>query len=102
MSTNPLMSRHEILSLYKQLLQQARIFPSITRRNVIEGIKLDFRDNKNLTDYNTLRIELARALDGLDQLKQYNRVHNQGVNLSIDLSKTQPLGPGRFDSRNTK
>ena len=98
-TTTPLLSRHEILNLYKQLLIHAKLFPSIRRQSIYQGIQHDFRLNKSLSDTTKLRIELARGLDGLTQLQQYTQLNQcKGNKWTVDLSKTQPKGAGRFQS----
>jgi len=66
-----LLSRPQLLSLYKQILRSAATFPSSKRRGIIRSIKLDWRDGAKLTDRQKLHAEHTRAVDGLRSLRQY-------------------------------
>lgn len=39
-----------VLGLYRRILRNAKVFPSIKRDELVENIRLEFRENKSVTD----------------------------------------------------
>ena len=98
----------EILRLYKTILANAKVFPSIKvtvinlldllkgdlaihkliqRDKIYEEIRLKFREDKNLTDVAKIETSIKLANESLAQLSQYSDLRNQKGNWKIDLSK---------------
>lgn len=91
-----LLSHASILHLYRHIMRLVKRYPSIRRNEIAAGIRADFRDHQHLTDEGRLRIELARALDGLNHLKAYtgHAMNPHSRDWSLNLAATQPIGPG--------
>jgi hypothetical protein len=84
------MNSRQTLRLYKDILFYAKRFPSIKRNKVVEEIRLGFRANKNLTDGEQLRIQLAVAQDGLQKLQMYTSLPGSGSKWVVNMEK-QPM-----------
>ena len=59
--------------LYRHILKNAAVFPSIKRASMIEEIKQDFRDGVLLRDEREVAEAIARAEKGLEQLQVYTK-----------------------------
>ena len=66
-------SKHskEILSLYKRILRAAESFPSIKRNDIIQDIKVEFREHKELSDPAVVKQKVAVARRSLEELESY-------------------------------
>lgn len=82
------MLKRDIISLYREILKHAQVFPSKNRLRIMNEIKLEFRRNKSMTNQNEIDIELSKATKGLSQLSQYTNLKTQtSGNWVIDLEK---------------
>lgn len=61
--------RAAVLGLYRKLLRQAAVWPSVKRGTVIEEIKLAFRENAAASGDHKARL-LEEARSGLDMLQR--------------------------------
>jgi hypothetical protein len=68
--------RTELLSLYRQIIKNAKQFPSKNRLRILKEIRLEFRENKNLTDPIKINVEISKAQKGLEQLLVYTNLPN--------------------------
>ncbi len=66
--------RIEILGLYRSLLRNAAIYPSVKRDDFIEEIKLQFRKHASLNNKNKINKELNIAYQALQTMQQYNKM----------------------------
>jgi hypothetical protein len=78
---------HPTLSLYRNILRQARIFPSIKRDKVAREIQDTFRLNRYETDPGKVRAAILLAEKGLSQLRSYTDLRNKKGNLEITLEQ---------------
>eukprot|EP00775_Hariotina_reticulata_P005131 gene5131-5371_t len=62
------------LHLYRHILKAAKHFPSVKRHKLIQQIKEEFRENKNLTDPEKIGHCRAVAERGLSDLLAYVRM----------------------------
>lgn len=76
--------------LYRDILKAARSFPSIKRKGLIQDIKDEFRDNKNLKDPAKVTMARKQAIDGLIQLEQYSSLDKKGSDWDIQLRGACP------------
>lgn len=65
------MSNKKILSFYKKLLRTAEYFPSKNKQELINGIKEEFRLNKNLKDQKKIKDQLEQANSVLERFQHY-------------------------------
>jgi len=59
--------------LYRHILKNAAVFPSIKRNAMIEEIKQDFREGMLLRNESDVAEAIARAEKGLEQLQVYTK-----------------------------
>mmetsp|Transcript_22589 Transcript_22589/g.29578 ORF Transcript_22589/g.29578 Transcript_22589/m.29578 type:complete len:100 (-) Transcript_22589:390-689(-) len=97
LETVKLLSRSKIISLYRNILVSARAFPSIKRDQLIEDIRLEFRENATETDPLKLRDCHEQAIRGLQHLQKYTDLSDKEENWEIELEKN-PLGEGGSSS----
>lgn len=77
------MSNKSILSLYRKLLRNAEYFPSRNKKEIIIGIKEDFRQYSTLTDPKKIQIQLEQANSGLERFQTY-------INSFVDPNQIKP------------
>lgn len=97
------LGKDSLLKLYKQLLRAAETFPSKNRHRVYQSIREDWRANKNLEGAK-LRQQLALALKGLSQLRQFDEDVMTGgqvnsANWSVKLEQNPMPKPADYDER---
>ena len=81
------------LTLYRHILKAARTLPSRNRAGIIEDIKLEFRENRAVTDAAALRAKIALANDGLDRMRAYTGLDSGSSAWDVSLK-------GPFDGTN--
>ena len=91
-------SRANILSIYKQILKSAKIFPSIKREKLIEEIKVTFREHSKLTDQKKIEQQIDVAIKGIAQLNMYNFPKDQS-RWTVDLEKNPMPQPEKHPSK---
>eukprot|EP00899_Mesostigma_viride_P003170 jgi/Mesvir1/12854/Mv05883-RA.1 len=74
--------------LYRALLHAAKRFPSIKRDQIVRDIKIEFRENKDVTDAAIRKMLLSQAVEGLRTLEKYS------VRAACIIAVTSP--PGTF------
>jgi LYR motif-containing protein 4 len=89
------MQRGEILSLYRSIIKNAKVFPSKNRLRIVEEIRVEFRNNRNLSEKKAINEALEKALKGLAQLNAYTGLPKRG-DWRVDLD-TCPM-PRRDNS----
>ena len=60
-----------LLTVYRQILKAAKLFPSKKRLNIIEDIKHEFRLGARATDTKEVDKRREQAIQGLSQLQEY-------------------------------
>mmetsp|Transcript_8247 Transcript_8247/g.14170 ORF Transcript_8247/g.14170 Transcript_8247/m.14170 type:complete len:99 (-) Transcript_8247:313-609(-) len=91
------LSKVELKSLYRKILFQAKIFPSIKRDNLIREIQLEFREKASETDPEKLSSYHDQAVQGLQHLQRYTGFDEANPNWEIEMEK-QPLGGKEQDT----
>lgn len=79
--------RLEVLSLYKTILKNAKVFPSIKRVKLYEEIRTKFREDKNLTNEEEIKTSMSIGRDSLKQLSMYSNLRNTDGNWKVELSQ---------------
>mmetsp|Transcript_66966 Transcript_66966/g.161844 ORF Transcript_66966/g.161844 Transcript_66966/m.161844 type:complete len:111 (+) Transcript_66966:234-566(+) len=82
-----------VLGLYRRILRNAKVFPSIKRAELVENIRIEFRENASITDPDKLANCYEIAVRGVSQLEKYTTLDPSAPNWELDLEK-DPLGPG--------
>ena len=77
-----------VLRLYRHILRNAMAFPSIKRDALVENIKLEFRENRDLEDGAELQQKLDVASKGLQQLRSYTGLDSDQPNWSVKMTET--------------
>ena len=77
-----------VLRLYRQILRNAMVFPSVKREALVENIKLEFRENMDLDDAAELQQKLDVASKGLQQLRAYTGLDGDQPNWSVKMTET--------------
>lgn len=84
------LSRLERLTLYKRILKNAKIFPSIKRDKIYQEIRVEFRQNAILQDEKKIEQCWKVALTSLRQLEQYTKLDLKSQNLKVTMEQ-EPL-----------
>lgn len=77
----------EILSLYRQIIKHAKVFPSKNRLRILKEIRAEFKENKVLTDQIKINKELDKATKGLSQLTMYTSLNRNESHWIVELDK---------------
>lgn len=88
-------STSSTLSLYKNILKQAKLFPSIKRNKIIEEIRISFRENRALTDEMKIKGALEVGYKGLEQLSAYTTLPKNSNNWSVTMDSNPMPKPDR-------
>jgi hypothetical protein len=75
----------EILQLYRHIYRAAKRFPSIKRDKILNDIRLEFRENKNLSDAREIHEKVKVAIRSLDQLVAYTSRDTKSTEWSVNL-----------------
>eukprot|EP00009_Paramoeba_aestuarina_P005082 CAMPEP_0201521222 /NCGR_PEP_ID=MMETSP0161_2-20130828/14290_1 /ASSEMBLY_ACC=CAM_ASM_000251 /TAXON_ID=180227 /ORGANISM="Neoparamoeba aestuarina, Strain SoJaBio B1-5/56/2" /LENGTH=79 /DNA_ID=CAMNT_0047919813 /DNA_START=78 /DNA_END=317 /DNA_ORIENTATION=+ len=63
--------RASVLYLYKCILRNAYVYPSVNRASIIDEIKTEFRAKRHLTDEQEIEKAVMDGVDGLRALQKY-------------------------------
>ena len=75
------------LHLYRNLLKFAQRYPSIKRKEIIQDIRIEFRENQHLTDTVKIAEQHAMAKHGLEQLAMYCKLDPSQSNWTVHYAK---------------
>lgn len=75
----------EILQLYRHIFRAAKRFPSIKREKIVNDIRLEFRENRNLSDAGEINEKVKVAIRSLDQLVAYTSRDAKSTEWSVNL-----------------
>lgn len=78
-------SPSQVLLLYRQILRAAKHFPSVKRNLIIEDIRIDFRQHRNLSDPEAIQQQLAVGIRSLEQLEGYAGIDKHAHEWTIAL-----------------
>ncbi|KAI9914172.1 hypothetical protein PsorP6_004940 [Peronosclerospora sorghi] len=76
-----------VLRMYRRILKLAQHYPSVKRESIIRDIKIEFHANKNLTDTQKIREEIASAQAGITELSMYANLHPSMPNWSVEVGR---------------
>ena len=83
------MSSKSVLSLYRQIIRSAKVFPSRNRARILEGIRSDFRINKNIAEGEKRTELLNIAIKGIQQLNMYSKLDpTRGADWAVTLDSS--------------
>jgi len=107
----PLPGRLEKLALYRELLREARRFPSMKRDGIVQDIRLEWREKRALGagagagEPERERARLAQAIEvavrGLATLRKYTRLDPRAQSWSVTL-EADPFGAAGRDDDKTR
>jgi hypothetical protein len=80
-------SRIDTLRLYRNIIKSAKVFPSIKRNKILAEIRLEFRENKSITDPEKRGKFISIAIKGLEQLSMYSDLPKASSNWTVNLDK---------------
>uniref|UniRef100_M4BQ11 Complex 1 LYR protein domain-containing protein n=2 Tax=Hyaloperonospora arabidopsidis (strain Emoy2) TaxID=559515 RepID=M4BQ11_HYAAE len=92
---NSMAEANEVLRMYRRILKLAQRYPSIKRQSIICDIKSEFRANRNLSDAQKVRKELAVVQAGIKELSMYASLHPSLPNWNIEVG--HDVAPMPFD-----
>jgi len=75
----------EILQLYRHIIRAAKRFPSIKRDKIVNDIRLEFRENRSLSDAGEIKEKVKVAIRSLDQLVAYTSRDTKSAEWSVNL-----------------
>lgn len=87
MAAHDIMKRGALLSMYRVLIRNAKVFPSIRRDRLVENIRLEFRENMGETDPEKLRVCYAKATQGCMDLQKYTGFSSRTSEWSVKLAE---------------
>jgi len=93
-----LSQRQKLRVLYKQILGEARRFPSIKRASIVEEIRAEWRAQAGAVDPTVVAHSIEVALRGLETLRKYTRFDRSKTTWSVQLEQ-DPLGAGARGER---
>ena len=83
------MSTKSILTLYRQIIRSAKVFPSRNRQRILDGIRVDFKTNKGLEEGEKRTEALNIAIKGLSQLNMYSKLDpTRGADWAVTLDSS--------------
>ncbi|GLD99264.1 hypothetical protein PINS_up007982 [Pythium insidiosum] len=80
-------SRAEVVRLYRRILKLAQQYPSVKRDAIIQDIKLEFHENKHLTDARAIQDKVASARAGLRELATYAGLNPSSMSWTVDVGR---------------
>eukprot|EP00618_Florenciella_parvula_P037660 CAMPEP_0119497512 /NCGR_PEP_ID=MMETSP1344-20130328/20533_1 /TAXON_ID=236787 /ORGANISM="Florenciella parvula, Strain CCMP2471" /LENGTH=141 /DNA_ID=CAMNT_0007533305 /DNA_START=27 /DNA_END=450 /DNA_ORIENTATION=+ len=82
------MSRPQVLDLYKKILKAAARFPSIKREGIIKDIKLEFREHATETDPKIIAQYHLVAQQSYSQLLSFANLDPRSRDWSVTTAET--------------
>jgi len=86
-----------LLTLYRQLIRSARVYPSANRVSMVRQIRKDFKQNRTLTKPKDIAAAVEEGINALNNLHQYTKLDGEASHL--DLSPTGLKVRPRADRR---
>lgn len=83
------MTRQAVVSLYRNIVRSAKVFPSKNKGRILTEIRFDFRKNKELKAGEKLSEALGIAIKGLSQLNMYTKLDpTRGADWAVTLDSS--------------
>ena len=81
------MPKSDLITLYRNIIRHAKVFPSKNRFRILKEIRVEFRENKTMTDSYQLSLSYQKATKGLSQLQMYTNLKRgpQSPDWVVDL-----------------
>mmetsp|Transcript_8292 Transcript_8292/g.25970 ORF Transcript_8292/g.25970 Transcript_8292/m.25970 type:complete len:100 (+) Transcript_8292:31-330(+) len=83
----------QLRALYRNLLKQAKVFPSIKRKELYEDIRQEFRENKGLTDEAKIEKEIEKAVRGVQQMAMYTSLDPNASEWTVQMDENPMPAP---------
>ena len=101
-SAKTILSRNDILHLYKKLLRGGAVYPSKNAPKIVQSIREEFKENSTL-DINSEKAikQHTLALQGLQQLHQFDS-RQLSTNFSVTLEQNPFPKPDNYDDDKKK
>ncbi|KAG7373717.1 complex 1 LYR family protein [Nitzschia inconspicua] len=99
-STSALVTKSDLLHLYKRLLRACETYPSKNRNGIYQSIREEFRENVSLTGETARQQQIQLAYKGLSQLHQYDNRYSS--NFSVQLEQNPFPKPDNYTDTRTE
>mmetsp|Transcript_11689 Transcript_11689/g.29530 ORF Transcript_11689/g.29530 Transcript_11689/m.29530 type:complete len:90 (+) Transcript_11689:110-379(+) len=77
--------QQRVLRIYTSLLRELKFYPSLKRDNLIEDVKLEFRENATLADETKIEALLAQAERALVDIRKYSSLPESESSWTVRL-----------------
>ena len=84
-----------LLSVYRNLLKKAKVFPSKNRTRILNEIRMEFRRNQNLTDPKKLAECIELATKGIQQLSMYSDLPRNSTSWAVTMEQNPMPKPNK-------
>ncbi|CCI44232.1 hypothetical protein ABG067_002708 [Albugo candida] len=81
------MERAQIFGLYRRILRLARRYPSIKRDAIVEDIRLEFRESRNIARPAAIEQKIASANAGIKELMMYANLNPVEANWTVEIGR---------------
>ena len=75
----------DTVRLYRAVLKSATKFPSKNKMAIVEEIKVEFRQKRELTDAKEIEKAVAMARDDLDRLNAFSNMDSKSNQWQVSL-----------------
>ncbi|KAG7338821.1 complex 1 LYR family protein [Nitzschia inconspicua] len=99
-STSVVVTKSELLHLYKRLLRACEKYPSKNRNRIYQSIREEFRENVSLTGETARQRQIQVAYKGLSQLHQYDDRYSS--NFTVQLEQNPFPKPDSYTDTRTE
>lgn len=93
-------SKTEIRALYKQLLWNAKRFPSKKRDSILQDIRIEFREKASLSNPDAVAHAIEVAVRGLGTMQKYTGLDKKSKDWKVTLEE-DPLGAAEVQAKRT-
>nr|CCA17521.1 conserved hypothetical protein [Albugo laibachii Nc14] len=81
------MERTQIFGLYRRILRLARRYPSIKRDAIINDIRMEFRESRDITTAAIIDHKIASANAGIKELLMYANLNPVDPNWTVEIGR---------------
>jgi hypothetical protein len=94
-TTSSVVSKFDLLHLYRRLLRGCQIYPSKNRDKLYQSVREDFRENKTLDpESDKARKQIQIAYKGLGQLHQFD--NRRSASFAVNLEQNPFPKPDNY------
>ena len=94
-TTSEFVPPDQVRALYRQVIKNAKVFPSKNRDGMVREIRIEFRENAVQPDASVQREQVALAYKSLEQLRAYTGLSQSDSSWSVKLETTPMPKPER-------